>query len=141
MAPSDREIMMDIAWRWLGIPYRWGGDDPMAGFDCSGLVVECLQSVGLIGSREDYSAQGLWYKLKDKQVTTPEEGCLVFWENTDGKIIHVEICISERLAIGAKGGGRQIKSTEDAIIHNAYIKVRPFLSRSRIKGFIDPFKE
>lgn len=137
---SDREIMMEVAWRYLGTWYKWGGDDP-EGFDCSGLVCECLQSVGLIGSHEDYTAQGLWNKFKAKcQVAIPEEGCLVFWEDHMGHVIHIEICINDRLAIGAKGGGSHVKSAGDAAKHNAYIKVRPMQARTGIKGYVDPFK-
>ena len=55
-----RAMALKIAWAYLGRPYRWGGDDPMAGFDCSGFIVEILQSVGLIERREDFTAQGLW---------------------------------------------------------------------------------
>jgi len=28
--------------------YLWGGDDPLAGFDCSGFVIEILKSVGIL---------------------------------------------------------------------------------------------
>ena len=43
-----RLVAIDLAWRMYGTPYVWAGDDTMAGFDCSGMQVEILQSVGIL---------------------------------------------------------------------------------------------
>jgi cell wall-associated NlpC family hydrolase len=134
-----RDIFIKIAWEFLGRPYRWGGDDPMAGFDCSGLVVECLKSVGRLPWIGDWTAQGLRARFTDREVPGPCRGCLVFWVNEDGRAVHVEICLNDALAIGASGGGRVTRTGQDAIEQNAYIKVRPIASRGGEKVFLDPF--
>ena len=136
---DNRQIAGDIAMRFLGSPYIWGGDDPVRGFDCSGYVIEILKSVGKLPRSGDWTAQGLWNLLKNKEVDKPYFGCLVFWKNSNGRIIHVEFAMSDELCIGASGGGSRTLSNEDAIRQNAYIKVRPYASRSNIAGFIDPF--
>lgn len=135
-----RKIALQIAWTYLGTPYQWGGDDPMAGFDCSGYVIEVLKSVGILPRKGDWTAQNLWERFKDKRIVTPHEGCLVFWENHSGRAIHVELCLNDTLSIGASGGGSKTQDLQDAIDQNAYIKVRPFRQRRMIKGFLDPFK-
>ena len=43
-----KNMAFEIAWHLLGTPYRWGGDDPILGFDCSGFIVEILKSVGVL---------------------------------------------------------------------------------------------
>lgn len=130
-----------VAWQFLGLPYRWGGDDPMQGFDCSGFVIEILKSVGLLPRGVDTTAHGLWQMFSNREVVVPIPGCLVFWYRSDGRIVHVEYCIDGEFSIGASGGGSATVTVEDAIQRNAYIKVRPFRSRLHIKGFVDPFKE
>lgn len=136
---EKRGTFLKIAWEFLGRPYRWGGDDPMSGFDCSGLVVECLKSVGLLPRAGDWTAQGLRTRFADREVQGPFSGCLVFWLLPSGKAMHVEICLNDELAIGASGGGSKTITNQDAINQNAYIKVRPIASRGGNKVFVDPF--
>lgn len=57
---SARRWLVTTALSYLGTPYIWGGDDP-SGFDCSGFVIECLKSVGLLSEKEDYTADGLYH--------------------------------------------------------------------------------
>jgi cell wall-associated NlpC family hydrolase len=38
---------VQVALRYLGVPYRWGGTDPLTGFDCSGLVQFAYAQVGV----------------------------------------------------------------------------------------------
>jgi len=137
---TDVEFATWYASQFIGVPYKWGGNDPMAGFDCSGYCIEILKGVGVLSRHGDWTAQGLWDKFKEKKVTAPIEGCLVFWYNrSHTKIIHVEYCIDRKRSIGASGGGSRTVTVQDAIEQDAYIKVRPFTSRPNIAGFLYPF--
>ena len=134
----DYDIAEQVAFGFLGKPYYWGGDDPMQGFDCSGFVIEILKSVGKLPRSGDWTADGLWDLFPAKRAI-PTRGCLVFWKNSSGRMIHVEYCLSDELSIGASGGGSRTTTEQAAINSNAYIKVRPFRSRSNIGGFVDPW--
>lgn len=140
---SKKDIVSRIAFSYLGTAYKWGGDDPMAGFDCSGFVIELLKSVGILPRKGDWTAQSLWHLLYLHRLTklkNVREGCLVFWFNRKGdRYIHVEYCINEHLSIGASGGGSRTKTTQDAINQNAYIKIRPINSRKGKKSYVFPF--
>ena len=135
-----RAVATKIAWLFLGLPYRWGGDDPMQGFDCSGFVIELLKSVGLLPVGFDTTANGLWKMYADREIFEPYEGCLVFY-GTGGYVSHVEYCLSPELSIGASGGRSSTTDLDAAVRQNAYIKVRPLGRRDDVRGFADPFKE
>ena len=133
-----RDWELAVAMSYHGLWYSWGGDDP-SGFDCSGLVIECLKSVGCLPRHGDWTAAGLSKTFQ--QVNGPLPGDLVFWQNGNGKIIHVEIVVDSehKLSIGASGGGSRTKTRQDAIRHNAFIKIRPYKSRARLWGFVNPY--
>jgi len=136
-AVTPKEIALKVAWAKLDKPYLWGGDDPLAGFDCSGFVIECLKSAGVLPRAGDWTAEQLFSMFKANPLSKePYAGCLVFWENP---IAHVELCLDETFSIGASGGGSETKTEADAIKENAYVKIRPIRSRARIYGYVDPF--
>jgi cell wall-associated NlpC family hydrolase len=138
---NSRILATNIAMKFIGLPYRWGGDNPMTGFDCSGFCIEILKSVGVLPRSGDWTAHGLWDRFRSQSVDSAAEGCLVFWWNSDRtRIIHVEYCINSELSIGASGGGSSTTSEQAAIAADAYIKVRPYESRSNLAGFRDPFQ-
>lgn len=128
------EIMMKIAEKSLFIPYIWGGQSPLIGFDCSGLVIECLRSIGVISLKADFTANKL-YEMFSKYVKTqePERGDLIFWfidsKRDEFRVRHVEICVGANLSIGASGGNSQTRSLSNATLHEAYVKIRPIKTR------------
>jgi len=141
--PRDEQIdvFMETARSHLNRWYIWGGDDPF-GFDCSGLVVECLKAAGLIETDEDFTADGLWHKYHHgREVARKDvsEGCLALWFNNRGRATHVAICTSNHFCITADGGGSKTNTEADARKHNAYIKFRPIDHRRSAPRFVDPF--
>jgi len=139
MSRELRDMAVHYAWQWVGHWYAWGGDDP-SGFDCSGLVVEILQAVGKLPTTVDLSAAGLWEYFRGTRHQVPAPGRLVFY-GTEQRVQHVAFAVSTTLAIGADGGGRFVKSIEDAIRHNAFVKLRPIHYRSDFLGCADPFED
>jgi hypothetical protein len=135
-----RAVAVDYAKHFIGTPYHWGGDDPMAGFDCSGLVVEVLQAVGRLAHGRDYTANDLLSIFRPGQVALGYAGCLAFYLNLAGRAVHVVILIDNTFAIGADGGGSSTITLEDAIAQDAFIKIRPVDYRRGPWIIVDPFK-
>lgn len=133
-----KKIASSIAFHFVGLPYIWGGDDAIAGFDCSGFVQEPLISVGKYPRGEDRTAEGIYIYYRDlgKEVKYAKEGCLVFYAKKN-KINHVEYVWKHGLTIGASGGGSKTKTRDDAIRHNAYVKIRPI--RKDVFAIVNPF--
>ena len=137
---SKREMAVRLAWKMIGIPYVWGGDDPIKGFDCSGMCIEILKSVGILPRKGDWTASGLYNRFQENEIEQHQigPGCLIFWR-PDVHITHVEFALTDELSVGASGGGRYTLTWKNAVTQNAYIKIRPWDTRGGEKLFVDPF--
>lgn len=126
------ELMRAYCIQHVGLPYIWGGDDPIRGFDCSGFTQEFLLAFGghpKIGS--DLTAQGLYdHLVKVGQYNTKSVGALAFYGKAYNKITHVAVCLNADLIFEFGGGGSRTGSAEDAVRDNAYGRIRPLRHRS-----------
>lgn len=138
-----RKIACDYALQLCGVPYKWGGETPLAGFDCSGFAQEIMRAVGLQPPHDMTSAQlRQHYKKHDIPTPTRESvrdcppGALLFYGRA--KITHVAVSIGFGLMVEAGGGGSSTKTLADAIKAEAFVRVRPILRRGDLVAACDP---
>ena len=134
-----RASAIRYVWSFIGLPYRWGGDDSILGFDCSGLVIEVLTGVGILPHGFDTTADGLYQRFKINEVAKGYAGCLCLWF-TSRLATHVEMMIDDLHTIGASGGGSATTSEGAAAAQNAFVKLRPLGYRGQNYILVDPFK-
>ncbi len=132
-----RKRFIQTAISYIGTSYLWGGDDP-SGFDCSGLVVESLKSVGLLKEYEDFTADSLYRRFKFFEIEKPKKGALVFYFKND-YAFHVGICLDKYFYISAIGGDRKSVSIENSNKQNAFVKIRPIDSNIHKITYLDLF--
>jgi cell wall-associated NlpC family hydrolase len=128
------------AMSFVGQRYKWGGDDPMAGWDCSGLVQELLAAMGK-DPPGDQTAQQLFEYFSDSLRgwrDHAEPGALVFYGRSDADITHVAMLIDRDTIIEAGGGGPDVSDLEAAILKNAYIRCRKAAHRKDLVAVIYP---
>lgn len=134
---TSAKLLYDYAISHAGLPYKWGGDDPIEGYDCSGFVLELMKSANQVPMSIDLTANGLYNLYKDWPVQKPEFGVLAFY-GTEGKATHVAFCLNKFECIEAGGGGRSVDSAQAASRENAYVRVRPVRYRKDLIGFRHP---
>jgi cell wall-associated NlpC family hydrolase len=91
----------------IGIRYKWGGNTPEAGLDCSGLVRYVFQQVTgvtLPRTAKDMSHLGKEVGLKDLQ-----PGDLVFFNTRHFAFSHVGIYLGENQFVHAPRRGRDVE--------------------------------
>jgi len=137
----SQKVVLEYVFSFLGTPYRWGGDDPLTGIDCSGLALEVLKAAGIFKGSYDTTAQGLYTELLLRGSTLtkqPEELCFAFYGKSDKEINHVGVCVSPTHIIEAGGGGSKVIDMKTAAEANAYVRIRPIDHRSDIVGVLKP---
>ena len=116
VAQSTTEaLLLDIATKWLGVPYLWGGKTCM-GVDCSGFTQTVFKTCGipLLRDASQQVTQGV--AVADLADARPNDLC--FFHNADGRIIHVGIYMGNGRIIHASGCVR-IDTLDAKGIYNA----------------------
>ena len=111
-------IAARTAERFVGIPYKWGGDNVVDGMDCSGFVRAVYNLCGLSiprTSRDQFTAGDLVIKenLKD--------GDLVFFGASVDAINHVGIYVGNGKFVHAPRRGEEIRVSE---VNESYFERR-----------------
>ncbi|NVN98229.1 MAG: C40 family peptidase [Geobacteraceae bacterium] len=92
--------------RFVGIPYRWGGENVVDGMDCSGFVRAVYNLCGVNIPR----TSGEQFRTGDNIVITDlVDGDLVFFGASSDKINHVGIYVGNRKFVHAPRRGDEIK--------------------------------
>lgn len=91
----------------LGIPYRWGGSTPEAGFDCAGLVQFVFrQALGTLLPRSSYDMGVMGLSVSHNDLLP---GDLVFFNTLRRPFSHVGIYIGENRFIHAPRRGKNVE--------------------------------
>lgn len=131
-------VFYDYAMSMLGTPYKWGGSNPLEGIDCSGLVLELLEAVGVFPQKVDMTAAQIMAHFKDHYtVETPGFGTLAFFGNSAG-VTHVGFCLNSTQMLEAGGGDHTCTTREIAAQKGAFVKVRPITHRKDLVGYCHP---
>lgn len=137
MAPK---LLYDYAMALLKIPYKWGGSNPLSGFDCSGLVQELLSAVGmdLPGDQNAQAYYNHFSKTENGTFHVIGPGALYFYGKSVTEITHITMGVEDRYCIGANGGGSKTVDLKTADQQNAFSKIRPFDYRDDLVAIIMP---
>ena len=112
---KEKSNIINTALLYLNAPYLWGGKTPF-GIDCSGFtqMVYKLNGYKLLRDASQQANQGEVLSFIEES----EPGDLAFFDNEEGKIIHVGIILENNYIIHASGKVR-IDRLDHLGIYNA----------------------
>ena len=114
----------------LGVPYRWGGSDPIGGFDCSGFTMYVYGQLGI--QLPHFTGEQL-YRGAPVARDALLPGDLVFFDYRDGAPQHEGIYIGDGKFVHAPHTGDVVKVSgldEAGYALSYYAAVRPVLRRN-----------
>jgi cell wall-associated NlpC family hydrolase len=94
----------ELALSMVGVPYRYGGEDPQEGFDCSGLVHYAYASNGLGVPR---TSRGQFDAARKIPLADAGEGDLLFFRDQE-KLSHVGIYLGDGRFVHAPSSGGSV---------------------------------
>ncbi len=112
---NNKADIIQYALLFLNAPYQWGGKSPF-GIDCSGFVQSVYRLYGEFLPRDAHQQAELGEALGFIEESEP--GDLVFFDNDEGRIVHVGILMENYHIIHAFGQVR-IDRLDQTGIYNA----------------------
>ncbi|MCK5100248.1 MAG: C40 family peptidase [Desulfobacteraceae bacterium] len=122
-----RERIINTASKYIGVPYSWGGEDSVTGFDCSGLTSSVYRESGVMlprTSRQQYKT-GMFVLKKDLQ-----QGDLIFFKTRGKAVSHVGIYTGNSRFVHAPGKGQTVcfQSLNASYYKNNYAGARTYFN-------------
>ncbi len=111
---QDVSILYDVAMSFINAPYLWGGKS-ILGFDCSGFVQTLYKMVGISLPRD--AAQQVECGRTISFIDNVLTGDLAFFDNEEGNITHVGLCVVPDRIIHASGQVRIDTLDHQGIYH------------------------
>lgn len=102
LKPTKAERVVGIALDAVGTPYRWGGESPASGFDCSGLVRWAYGRVGVDLPHNSYALYGQGKRVPKSGM---RPGDILFFEGLG----HVGLYLGRGRMVHAPQTGRQVE--------------------------------
>ncbi|WP_374055143.1 LysM peptidoglycan-binding domain-containing protein [Rossellomorea sp. FM04394] len=120
--PAPTSNVVDIAKKYVGTPYAWGGTSP-SGFDCSGFIYYVFNQAGQSIARTNTDG----YYSKSSFVSSPKAGDLVFFENTyKAGISHMGIYLGNGEFIHASDSGVTISKLSNTYWNPKFVGYKRF---------------
>jgi peptidoglycan DL-endopeptidase CwlO len=101
--PTKGELAARFALGEVGVPYRWGGESPSTGFDCSGLVRWAYAQVGIDLPHSSYALYGEGRRVSGSNL---EPGDILFFEGLG----HVGLYLGRGRMVHAPQTGRDVET-------------------------------
>ena len=123
-----RNEIVKSAKKYIGVPYRWGGESRRTGFDCSGLTMVVYRLNGLELPR---SSRQQWQAGRPVKRSRLQKGDLVFFATSGGRrVSHVGIYAGDNNFLHAPGKGRKIRmsSLKSSYYKTRYLGARTYLA-------------
>lgn len=122
-----RKEIVRTAERFIGVPYKWGGESTVSGFDCSGLTMVVYQLNGLELPRTSGDQWAAGRPVEERDLS---QGDLLFFATRGGsKVSHVGIYLGGDVFLHAPGRGNtiQVASLSSDYFRARYLGARSYL--------------
>ena len=144
----SRDQFVRDAYQFVGVPYRYGGNDLTIGVDCSGFVNGVLRRFNLVPDLDhncamlyDYFTGATEENAIDCRTQYLAPGNLLFFKGRGGWHIAIYIGIVKDVEtmIEAAGGTSKTATLADALNRDACVRLSNINRRKDRIAIVDPF--
>ncbi len=135
--PSFSPVAEDVLFRAIGLvgtPYRWGGNTPDSGFDCSGLIKYVYGDAAGINLPRS-TREMIDIRAPSIEINALQSGDLVFFATNGGsQVSHAGIYVGEGRFVHAPstGGTVRLDYLSNSYWHKAYLQAKRIIAPSHL---------